>query len=206
MRLHAGRLRSCRLLCLGSLSFLPLRPLSLSSLSADTPGNGPMDHARTLGEVVSFFDSLGDRRAGPLPRSMTSDGASPAASPTPGRCSLRRRRWAALRSADVYTFRPQPLLATFCPLTRLLFSDASGDADNGCACGFPADDSRTSGPPLPLHRTCRCTGWCGELVPLEAAHRDNAEPSHGTYAGSARAQGCLAPRAVDRSMALGAAV
>ena len=71
--------------------------------------------------------------------------------------------------------------------------------------GAPAADSRLYGAPLPLHRIFRCTGWCEALVPLAAACRDIADVVS-RDAGPARAQGCLAPRAAGRNLALGAAV
>ena len=40
--------------------------LSFSSLSADTPGNGPMDHVRTLSEVLSSLTRSGTAAPGPF--------------------------------------------------------------------------------------------------------------------------------------------
>ena len=71
--------------------------------------------------------------------------------------------------------------------------------------GAPAADSRSYRALLPLHRAFRCTGWCGALVPLAAAHRDIADVVS-RDAELARAQGCLAPWAVGRNPALGAPV
>ena len=71
--------------------------------------------------------------------------------------------------------------------------------------GAPAADSRSYRAPLPLRRAFRCTGWCGALVPLAAAHRDIADVVS-RDAEPARAQGCPAPRVVGRNLALGAPV
>ena len=87
-------------------------------------------------------------------------------------------------------------------LHRMVWRDADADDDaRSSRRGLPIEQ----GAALPPHRACRCTGWRGALVVLAAVHRDAADvvPQD---AGPARAQGCLAPRAAGRKLALGAAV
>ena len=65
-------------------------------------------------------------------------------------------------------------------LLWIMSRDANGDG----AYGASAADARIPGPLLLLHRIRRCTGWCGALVPLAAACRDNADRLTGRRVGA----------------------